>query len=1225
MEVVSRSIDHKADLYEVKDALAKVLHSPKFDALRPGNKVINFNVRLNLNEKIETRNTGTGHLIVPTVEIGNKLLQLVKEARWKVLVRGRPISLDRSRHGKPPQGLVETLLKLPYLDPALDREKDDKLRSLNVRFRVDEIQFGIWGVRPSPSQHTRGVFCNEWTRRYVADTLAQLWFDYDHKLLRIRLGDPARDVEAHSIVIRFSTIRNLWCGNDFGNHFLCFDLLTPAIFESECFHRSLTGVGHQDRKKYRKRIRAIDDDHARISPYAHHIRLTLYEEADLINFIRLCDVVSLKAPISADIDSEGHGFFTGKQLLRLNRALESMPWSSAFQIQALLHNGLITTIDLRFEGQLWIEIVRLCREQPLVAGKVLRAFHEELMLGRWSPFHPQNEQLHLLFMRIQSALLSTPSAQLQEARPGGAMDCYHITFTPTRMSLEGPYAIQSNRVIRQYAPFVENFIRVDFRDEDRLQYRFEFEVDGEEFVQEQVGGILKKGFSLAGRHFEFLGYSSSSLREHSMWFVHPFEHPQQGVVNASLIRRSLGDFSGDILRPAKYAARLGQAFTATNPSISIRAKERKIVRDMGFRPYQHTDGVGTISRELANLIWEKTGSEKKIMPSVVRITIETWQIRFLGFKGVVSIDDELQGRRMHLRASMQKFRVHKEDPADIEIAQEFCFPNTMYLNRQLIMILEGRGIPAEAFLALQAAKLTDVLSSSDDTAKLCKLLKAHSLGVKFGLVPMFRRLLKLGIGLEESTPSKCLDNPFFDRAINCAVDSVLRDIKYRARIPVPDSWHLVGVVDEGPAYIAQDPRYTWTNTYTLRVAQIYACIQTDLDSEPIFLHGDCLIGRSPTVHPGDVQRVWAVGRPPDDKICLFRNLKNCVVLPCVGKRSLASYLGGGDVDGDMFQIIQHTPLFPSDHQDPAEYPPVDTMKIKEEALINPETGERDEERIIDHVCDFIVDYINSDILGLLSDKHLIRAGFEQDGIFDHGCLLLAKLCSQAVDYPKNGIPVKPKAAPPPLIRYRPDWKEGEVENARPTDFYESDRAIGKLFRAVNLVRRQETPRVLRPSSPLIRNPIYIALMPLVSQMIGKESAHGPHTEDVPALFKYYVGELRYICLTHTLTDHSGVQLSEAEVVVGTISANCSGPQRRWRQERIYRMGYHVGNLIQEIRGKLSTSVGETEGIIDLEKAWVAWIWTMSELETALDTFGLHSFGIICLNAVLDRVDPILSP
>jgi len=32
-----------------------------------------------------------------------------------------------------------------------------------------------------------------------------------------------------------------------------------------------------------------------------------------------------------------------------------------------------------------------------------------------------------------------------------------------------------------------------------------------------------------------------------------------------------------------------------------------------------------------------------------------------------------------------------------------------------------------------------------------------------------------------------------------------------------------------------------------------------------------------------VQRVYAIGKPPEDKLCSFRNLKNVVVLPSVGK------------------------------------------------------------------------------------------------------------------------------------------------------------------------------------------------------------------------------------------------------------------------------------------------------------------------------------------------------
>ncbi len=70
------------------------------------------------------------------------------------------------------------------------------------------------------------------------------------------------------------------------------------------------------------------------------------------------------------------------------------------------------------------------------------------------------------------------------------------------------------------------------------------------------------------------------------------------------------------------------------------------------------------------------------------------------------------------------------------------------------MVLEGRGVPAEAFLDLQKATVADVLASRDSAEKLCKLIKGHGLGLKFGLVPLFRRRQKLNIGLENSTPSK---------------------------------------------------------------------------------------------------------------------------------------------------------------------------------------------------------------------------------------------------------------------------------------------------------------------------------------------------------------------------------------------------------------------------------------------------------------------------------------
>ena len=69
-----------------------------------------------------------------------------------------------------------------------------------------------------------------------------------------------------------------------------------------------------------------------------------------------------------------------------------------------------------------------------------------------------------------------------------------------------------------------------------------------------------------------------------------------------------------------------------------------------------------------------------------------YQIRFLGYKGVVAVDEELDGIFMRLRPSMEKFEVAQVDDAEIEIAQAFERPNTCYLNRCVVLFLQNRNV-----------------------------------------------------------------------------------------------------------------------------------------------------------------------------------------------------------------------------------------------------------------------------------------------------------------------------------------------------------------------------------------------------------------------------------------------------------------------------------------------------------------------------------------------------
>lgn len=132
------------------------------------------------------------------------------------------------------------------------------------------------------------------------------------------------------------------------------------------------------------------------------------------------------------------------------------------------------------------------------------------------------------------------------------------------------------------------------------------DIDWTEFLEERVGAILRQGITLAGKKFHFLGYSMSSLRNRSTWFCTPFMW-KGTKITADVIRAGLGDFEKVKKQPARYGARMAQAFTSTDPSIVLDPKQITEIPDVEkeFRGEKvcFTDGVGQISIELAKKVW----------------------------------------------------------------------------------------------------------------------------------------------------------------------------------------------------------------------------------------------------------------------------------------------------------------------------------------------------------------------------------------------------------------------------------------------------------------------------------------------------------------------------------------------------------------------------------------------------------------------------------------------
>ncbi|KAL4244861.1 RNA-dependent RNA polymerase [Abortiporus biennis] len=1186
MELEVTFVDRGANVYDLKRAIGSFLHSDDFynpsDAkARP----VNFKVTLNEGPN-GIQHNGTAVLIVPTQRIGDKFMKLIYGKGKAVRLKGRKLGFRKTGQ-KPDYKISQSLDKTPYLNPDIEEARDDKLSKLDVALWVDKVQFGVLYRNPDDPPHISRRFSTEYELAPRDRGAGLIFIEYDHKLIRLQLGDPTKEQDAYNIAISFSNLRRLAIGNDFGNPFICFDMRTPPVFQLEKFNRTFTGDQYQDNRKFRQRISALNPSHELVAPYAHQLRVVLHHDDDIAKFVELCRIAELPRPFRANVEASQQEFFGRRVQHQIKKILLGFEWNVAFQIESLLRNGLVNTGELL--NNLLEPIRELTEREPTTAADTLRLYTEALRAKD----------------RAESSLDCLIRVLTQEAGPrrpklpSGTFLCHHVTVTPSRILLEGPYAVQSNRVIRKYLEYQDNFIRVDFRDEDRLQYRWEQDVDGASLLQSRVGGILKNGIEIAGRFFEFLAYSNSALRQHAVWFVRPFNGPN-GFIDAHVIRSELGDFSRLLKNPSKYAARIAQAFTATDPSVSITRDQWEEMDDMGKDPYWFTDGVGTISKQLGDMIWDALCAErdehyrKQVQPSA-------YQIRFLGYKGMVVVDEQLEGIKMRLRPTMNKFEGPQEERADIEIARAFERPGITYLNRPLIMILEDRGVEKSAFTALQDRAVADIHMASDTVPQARSLFRTHGLGNGYKLGYLFQCFTALNLGFQNEKLMP-LENIFIDRLIQIGKANVLRDIKNNARIPVPDSWHLVGVADEGPAYQAAG----YEDVFCLKEGQIFACVQRP-DEEPEYIQGPVVISRSPTVHPGDVQRVWAIGKPPEDKLCLFRNLRNVVVLPSVGERSLASMLGGGDLDGDLYSIIKESTLLPTEHCEAASYVSVGTREI-------------DHECTIEDVCDFIVEYINSDVLGLLSDRHLIIADQSKYGTKDQKCLQLSELCSQAVDYSKNGIPVDMQRSPRRLIPYKPDWKQADETVLHDIDYYISTRALGELFRSIPTP--QKPPRIPpanpnAPRYPPLSDSISAALREHVERHLGYWLNADQEVAEVSKLFDAYARELKYICLTHSLTDDPDDRLEEEEVVLGTIMANCT--QHRYRQDRVYRMRLHSSVLARDIQRKIyEYELNATTGSLryGLSQAWLAWDFGMRNRTI----FGANSFALIALGVICNILE-----
>lgn len=336
----------------------------------------------------------------------------------------------------------------------------------------------------------------------------------------------------------------------------------------------------------------------------------------------------------------------------------------------------------------------------------------------------------------------------------------------------------------------------------------------------------------------------------------------------------------------------------------------------------------------------------------------------IGAKGMISLDSSVSGNALMLRESMVKFQALESH--EIEICGAGINPLSLILNRQNIKILEDLGVGNHAFLDLQTEELSRLRPALQSPIHTAEYIAGGHIAKTIRLPWLIGTLYHLRLHF--------VNDAFLRQAVELTVLAQLHDLKYRGRIPVKGGVTLYGVMDE---------------TGYLKENQIYCPMGSDPGGIQMLVARGVVITRSPALYPGDVQLVDAVEVPKDSPL---RRLHNCVVFSQKGDRDLPSKLSGGDLDGDLYNVIWNARLKPRRTAQPADYPRVEDTPLSR-TVTTP-----------DMIAHFLT-FMRQDQLARIATQHLVMADQLPLGTFDPDCLLLAELHSQAVDFSKTGIPV----------------------------------------------------------------------------------------------------------------------------------------------------------------------------------------------------------------------------
>ncbi|KAK3356793.1 RNA dependent RNA polymerase-domain-containing protein [Lasiosphaeria hispida] len=999
----------------------------------------------------------------------------------------------------------------------------------------------------------------------------------------------------------------------------------PTFLHSVPAHLSPGGaVGGKD---YRHRDGGIDTAHGQISNYcmAYHLSVPRTRADDFYDnimkiknrelvWVTQCETMGFQMVIRSRHPRFPEAVAALRNQLGDYTKTSSLPFGLLFQLQALVHNGYLHPTTVQGLAK---ELVKVFSSAKAAGEKrdpiSINAFKK---LFQWIPF-PSPQDIEIDRFEVDR-IMEYLGEQEQKIRQGFELRSeianetqnlcriFRATVSPTRITLHGPELEAKNRILRKFPNHTDCFIRVQFCDEDGRDL-FNSKVSLEPIFN-RFKKVLSNGIPLAGRVYKFLGFSHSSLRSHSVWLSAPFVDHNSQPQFARMIINSLGNFD-KINSTARRAARIGQAFSETPHSISLDDSGITVVEipDVERAGRVFSDGVGTISLDATEAIWE-------ILPESKRLPT-CFQIRWAGAKGMLSLDVSLPGSLICIRPSMEKFK--SQDKANLEICDTASKPIPMVLNRQLIKILEDMTAPAFWFMNLQERELDRLRGITASVYNTASFLESQSVGEGLQLHKFLKYADKLG--------APYWTDPFLRGAIEAIVLRELRLLKHKSRIPVRLGMTLFGVMDE---------------TGLLKEGEVYVTYDT-MDGRHEEPPGPLkvIVTRSPALHPGDVQLAKNVIPPHGHPL---KDLRNCVVFSKWGKRDLPSQLSGGDLDGDVFNVIWDPEIVDV----VLTFLPADYPSVKPLELDRPVTAE--------DMADFFIDFIKNDHLGVIATRHMILADQREEGTLDADCRKLAELHSSAVDFSKSGRPVDLKDLPM-ADKSRPDFlapgpwvsiqerstlemdeyiaqnDDDDVDEGPRHKYYASKKLLGKLYRAVDEQRIWADNIKITPSGDASFWDRLLTKFDLeVVETLGDVTIDWEHrrndAERIRHAYEDAVSEMMA-----EWSEHPSQPLTELEVFVGFV-LNKTGVQSRRQRDRSVKLKDEFDRVskltTRQMRRPVSTD--RHSGELDALELCLACVKVGCTKEPRRDyawkraNSGIESFRVVAASALLRELNSLKS-